>query len=966
MVDIKRMLQLTKGKLEKDSDEVLKIIPRRKDEIFQKFSGYKPLVPILPKISIGNKNWDIRCIGDDQNLGIDNLLLRASELNAQNFTKAFGQKVDSEIILNEQESPDFVLTIPKSNENTWDLTLSHGRNENETKKDNEVSKTPILQSIRLDVYESFCKQQRKKEIKEQSSISASEKPKPRLKVRSVQSINGDFEPNLNFKKKKIESSTDKESVEKQRNATQGESSCLNDGKFNLNNENEFPKFVAWKKLNESEKNSLSIAPAKRETIKQKPTILRNSSHCKKKKTNLEKFQKNKSKLKAKEVHTSIGTVPLQKVSNDSYNNSASSEKDTCNEISHNTALKELSSESCLGSTNKNIKDTETSTNTKIKNYLGGNVVPPSLLNFNKKSKSVGLLPRINLKALGKENEESSSKIETKEKASNLNLPVEANSLESTFVGTSNRTSLDTSKKTEIGNIVESQNFEENHLSKSMEKNLCKEVPGPIISLTAFTDILKELLLDEWILRLDKKYGLQIMKMCLNECLNPCISVSVVISKSGDVVVNVQGKALEKSHKLFSNICSISNSVNKLRLNYVLSIINKLNHLNVCIGCDPSLQNHLANDALVSNSMKKQTRRSYLCHLLVSTEKTQCFPCYHLSESLKKHYNVSNEKKRTEEKHEEHSKKNCQETEEKKAEEPEGEKSNQTCSTSTTNTVSIEAVVKNNVESKKVKKNLGDFLEKSFSTMKQQIENEIEKNKQIGEREKYLKAQEEAMSLMGLIRKENLTNSVRKSKRKKKSSYKTTQSANKKVEQKDLEFLEKYWIDINKLFSTSLLFGAYSRTGTVRLRENCKMFHELLSTWRYIAQSNPEWIGEEVFLPNSRGVEQIFSQPCKKFDVTQFEKMDVSGLRTYIMNAVKEVNRIKHKLRTRNSYFKLLYNKFVKRRMKRTKSFTSNVKKKRGGNAGNKVSAYKCCTANESKEKTKQENPEVSDNAVTRS
>lgn len=67
---------------------------------------------------------------------------------------------------------------------------------------------------------------------------------------------------------------------------------------------------------------------------------------------------------------------------------------------------------------------------------------------------------------------------------------------------------------------------------------------------------------------------------------------------------------------------------------------------------------------------------------------------------------------------------------------------------------------------------------------------------------------------------------------------------------------------------------------------------------------------------------------------QFEKMDVTALRAYIINSVKEVNRIKHKLRTRNSYFKILYNKFVKRRIKRPKSLGSGSGKKETPSSAN--------------------------------
>ena len=66
---------------------------------------------------------------------------------------------------------------------------------------------------------------------------------------------------------------------------------------------------------------------------------------------------------------------------------------------------------------------------------------------------------------------------------------------------------------------------------------------------------------------------------------------------------------------------------------------------------------------------------------------------------------------------------------------------------------------------------------------------------------------------------------------------------------------------------------------------------------------------------------------------KFDKMDLIALRAYIINSVKEVNRIKHKLKTKNSYFKLLYNKFVKRRMKKTSKCLDKKEKITGEGGG---------------------------------
>lgn len=63
------------------------------------------------------------------------------------------------------------------------------------------------------------------------------------------------------------------------------------------------------------------------------------------------------------------------------------------------------------------------------------------------------------------------------------------------------------------------------------------------------------------------------------------------------------------------------------------------------------------------------------------------------------------------------------------------------------------------------------------------------------------------------------------------------------------------------------------------------------------------------------------------EVKHFDTMERLELRNYITKAVKEVNKIKHKLKTRNSYFKGLYNKFVKQRMKKAKTLDLPSKEK---------------------------------------
>lgn len=148
----------------------------------------------------------------------------------------------------------------------------------------------------------------------------------------------------------------------------------------------------------------------------------------------------------------------------------------------------------------------------------------------------------------------------------------------------------------------------------------------------------------------------------------------------------------------------------------------------------------------------------------------------------------------------------------------------------------------NHSGKGMKRNLEEFLEESFINMKQKITDEIEKTKEDDESEKVPKTQDEVLSFMGLTRKDSLDINLRKSKRERKGFKKNESDISNNVNKEELYFLEKYWQDINVLFSTSLLIGAYSRTSTGRLREKCRMFHKLLSTWRGIGRDNPDWVG----------------------------------------------------------------------------------------------------------------------------
>lgn len=414
-----------------------------------------------------------------------------------------------------------------------------------------------------------------------------------------------------------------------------------------------------------------------------------------------------------------------------------------------------------------------------------------------------------------------------------------------------------------------------------------------VSLYTFSNILKTILPENWLVSMEPRYGLQILKTHMDSQLNPALMISVVVGRCGKIRINIRGRQLDKSHEIFSNIGSVSNSEGKMSVFYVLSLIEKLKMYSVCCGCDdPSLEKYWTDDGLIEFYTEHQkTFRSHSCELLIHLNKKRCYTCHRLNEKLKKRQR--------------------RDQLEKKESAAAAEAADLT-----TNEIKEISEIEKQYEvptpEKSLKRNFEEeFIEESFSSMKRQITDEIEKRK-VDATEKVPKTQEEVLSFMGLARKDTLEqNSVRKSKREKKYFQKFEPNDDIAVSQSELDFLEKYWSDINTLFSTSLLFGAYSRTGVGRLRTKCMMFHKILKKWQKIIRDNPDWIGTDLI---------IYDQTLERDETEEeiFKNMDIEDLRKYLMNSVKEVGKVKCRLKTKNTYFKCLYNKFVKRRAKRQK------------------------------------------------
>ncbi|KAK6620320.1 hypothetical protein RUM44_006721 [Polyplax serrata] len=891
-----RMQKVVKTKYDKSSDAEAKIRPpklkrivnhTKKGNEFIKMSDYLFPVPGLNKMR--KKNWKIDFTdGDVQSLGLDDLLLKASELNAENFTKALGRKLDStRSNCSSKDKSQLLLKIPKTKSESVD------EKKNAENADGNASKCGNLNSVQLDTSNSSQESDTKKrsELNANGSKGTEQTSpkKPGIKVKTVENINEEFKDSVELRKTVFKDCSKAKMMKGVLTETGGKEtnqqnvgrnvSPSNDEKHKKGNSECGRETEEGRNDNENRPFIMTLVQGK--TEKQRPAILRNSTYFKKKSNSFDEDTE-----RSKEATSRI-------VADGREQDESSSEKQ------HGTAPGETSAsrQKVTGETEEDGTICEASGQVR----QGGKKNIPFILSHNRKPRQSDFSVCVSPSGISvqKQFPPGNKLVKTCGESTERQLPNDK-----VFKVTSIEQKLgpkETNRRfiklvpyepgSKNGGKATDQTGE-GPMPKNSEEESGKEPRvSHLLSLGAFSNILKEILPEKWFLCLDRKYGLQIIKTHLDDALNPSILISVVIGRCGRLTVNVRGKQLEKTHQLFSNLCSISNSENKLSLNYVLAILNKLKYLSVCIGCDPALRKYLPEKDVVD--AQEESFRSHLCHQLVSLGKKRCYPCYRMNESIKKRYRR-------------------EKVDGKSRTEPEKSVSQ----SATVEEVASGRNTRTNTPARGVKRNLEDFLEESFSTMKQEISDEIERNKKLGERENALKEQEEVLSFMGLTRKDSLDNSVRKSKRKKNSFFKSqSQPVKKKIDQKELEFLEKYWTDINTLFSTSLLFGAYSRTGRSRLREKCRMFRKLLTTWRDIVKTNPEWIGGDIILPDQTPVDGS----------DQFDKMDVTALRAFIINSVKEVNRIKHKLRTRNSYFKILYNKFVKRRMKRAKPSGSEKK-----------------------------------------
>ncbi|KAL0268041.1 UNVERIFIED_CONTAM: hypothetical protein PYX00_010124 [Menopon gallinae] len=863
-------------------------------------------MPKLTKMMPEDKNWNLEYTGDDvKNLALDDLLLRASELNAENFTKALGQNTARNG--SKGDGSDFVVAFPNS------------RTDDSAGKESELSKE--RKKTKLDFLKKYVKEDKAgKTIEEEPPKKDVSPKKPGIKVKTVQNINEEFKDSLGARLK-MDGILSSESP-KPLFTVSDDIPKMNGLPDHISSN---PNTFANCRSGKIGKDGRTVGEEAKEARPFIMTIIQNkdgtgSDHVTPTLTSPKRFARSRSinensflgeehtseNKKAEDGVTLVVSEPrprfemvddydgkgiLQKNFGVNshyvvhYRNGTVAKKSDDGNILKQTTVENGSSVACK---KKNIPF-HINTPKKYLRVPASNGEKILVTTLDESGKRLPRPPNRLIKC---------ATDATAEKP----LPGEKQSFVMTSVE-QRITAKETSGKfirlcpAEVVPVDELQKPEEqsNFAGEDSESDRARS-KKQMISLATFANILRDILPDKWVLSLDKRYGLQIIKTHLDELLNPSIMISVVVGRSGKVTVNVRGRQLEKSHELFSNLCDVGNSNEKISINYILAIINKLRFFNVCFGCDDlSLKKYWCEDGFIEYYTEfQQTYRSHICESLVRLGKKRCYPCYRMHESLKKRKRREQLMKKTD-------------AEPSEKTDSAGKKREETpvCNAAPANH-----------PGKGVKRNLEEFLEESFINMKQKITDEIEKTKEDDESEKVPKTQDEVLSFMGLTRKDSLDINLRKSKRERKGFKKCESEISNNVNKEELYFLEKYWQDINVLFSTSLLIGAYSRTSTGRLREKCRMFHKLLSTWRGIGRDNPDWVGGYINLAeNLVDDDDLVNVDSAK---EKFDKMDVPALRAYIINCVKEVNKIKSKLRTKNNYFKVLYNTFVKPKMKKAR------------------------------------------------
>lgn len=744
---------------------------------------------------------------------IDDLLLQASKLNTQNFTKALENKISFDKKDNSKSS----ISVPNLKKNFDDTKLKA-----EMKKSTEFSLCSSFKSMLPEFHKSFDKPK-------ENFLSSK---KPGIKVKTVENINEEFKDSLGLKDKSFEDSSQngvKEIIfsKKKKFSSIGGGSQLNEileaNEMKVTEEDS-------ERLDKEDSNCLYVQITNLgKTEKQKPAILRSSGY--QKKYNL--LSSNNSKGNEADVEEQIAV----EASKSEQKKAVDFVKQMTNKKAENNTLKEpvdppniKALESRLP-TNP-IEETEANPmNNSIKTivYTSKKKSIPFFINRKKNSNNAENSPSEPRKEKkSKEPIKLVKKLSDTEKAGSSKTVLKMTSVEQKLVPKEAfrrfvkvvpyKSNPKEMKKTESGTVEEPQpKLSGEDVGLGSQKAV---EGGPLISLQFFSNILKEILPEKWDLKLNPKYGLQIMKTYMDETLNPYILISVVIANTGKVVVNVLGRPLEPTHHFFSNLSSIGNSKNKLSLSYILGIISKFKQLSVCFGCEASLSEYWCEGGISECHIENhQIYRSQTCHLLVSLGKKRCYPCYRLNESLKKHCKRDKIKDKV--------------TRQKSEKE--------LSSNEDVNNADLKETTKG------TKRSFEEFLEDSFSEMRKQVDSDIKKSKEMEKNEKELLAQEEALSLMGLARKESLYNSGSKTK-KMANNFRSQQQIGKAINSKELEFLANYWNNINTLFSTSLLFGSYSRTSRGRLREKCRILHRILSTWREIGLSYPEFSGD-VTLPD---------------------------------------------------------------------------------------------------------------------
>lgn len=666
------------------------------EDIQQEKSFILPM-PTLTKMVAEKKNWKIEYLDEDsRSVGLDEILTQASEMNAQNFSKAIEGSLGS-MEVKGNDSSSIVLQIPAQKRKSVDSTEEAGS-----------TGPAYLRKLKLDLLKRFIDEDKpeKPKVVPQSpttSVGSMTPKKPEIKVKSVANINEEFGGTVETLRTVVRRTPSKKSEENSSDATVKD--CLD----------ETEKIIQLDKSKlekETKQNEISVhTGAQENSVAQENTV--------------------PATVVPLTPVIPAGLAPKAPGSEDSnlimvhyHNGSFFRVIDSQNQIFENLE-KESPQEKkklvpfILKRDRKKSQSEPSQTLTK----------PFTTINLNSLKYNSPQFRPIPPKAL------ESLPVNTK-RAEGVEMPLKVKSIEKKILTTPTE------------RFVKVVRYETN----GREKKKALPEYKSVVSLTFFSKILANILPEKWSLLLDGNFGLQIIKTHVDSMLNPTIMMSIVIGSNGKVKVNVRGRQLERSHHLFYNLCDEATSQNKISINYVMSLLNKLRFHSVCLGCDDlSLKKYWKEEGSVEHySEFQQTFRSHVCELVVPLGRKRCCHC------VKMLYSLNTRKRR-----DLHEKKIADRKVKQflvKTPEPSPKEIREISD--------IESGFGNASPGKGVKRKADEISHDSVS-VPQKAANESKFRKDDKEVENFPQTQEEVLSFMGLTRKDSLCKMLRKSKREKK-------------------------------------------------------------------------------------------------------------------------------------------------------------------------------------------------------